>query len=147
MIAVARIYMRDFSALGSVYALKNVKILKYLSCVRSGKATLLGSYGVFTIAGRYADRHGVLTASHSQDTAITSADVTALSWRRVMASWHKLDRPCQNTKILNFTLLSSFNTHVQCLLLALKAVHLSKIQETHLRNSLSTFSSIFTNIT
>jgi len=52
--AVAMIYKRVFSALAQCWL-----------CLRSSKAT--PPYGVFTKAGCYADRHGVLTAS--QDTA------------------------------------------------------------------------------
>ena len=45
--SLARMYKRDFMHLSQRW-----------SCLQSGKATLLGPYGVFTIAGRYADRHG-----------------------------------------------------------------------------------------
>jgi len=59
----------------------SVHLAQCLSCLLSGKATLLRSYGVFTIVRCYAYHHGILTASQDmgKQLAITTAAVTTLS--------------------------------------------------------------------
>jgi len=66
-----------------------VHLAQCWSCLRSGKATLLGPYGDFTKARRYADRLRAVTAlsRRRRTRRIMSAAVTAVSYAVTTPSW------------------------------------------------------------